>query len=198
MQLYRYRPIGPFLFKELRYKELYMAAYAELNDPQDLSCTVNFHSTDVKAVEALAHFICKQLIKAHGVVKFAIIHKNKLITTEKLCAFLLSAFRTPGTTKVLIDQLASLIHQYYVTNVNPTFSSFDEPKASELANELNKVIDNFIKNSSVACFTTTFDNFLMWSHYANGHNGVCLVYKTENEETNRCNVTPCVRLVVQS
>ena len=168
-----------------------MATYAELNDPQDLSCSVNFHSTDVEAVKALAYFICKQLIHAHGIEKFATIHKNELITTEKLSAFLLSAFQATHDSEVLVDQLASLIHQYYDTNVNSSFSSFNGPNPSELMNELEKVIGKFSNNSSVACFTTTFDNFLMWSHYANGHNGVCIGYETEKEETDKCNIT-CV------
>lgn len=28
----------------------------------------------------------------------------------------------------------------------------------------------------VSCFTRDFDNYLMWSHYANKHHGVCLEY----------------------
>lgn len=28
----------------------------------------------------------------------------------------------------------------------------------------------------IACFTTKWNNFLMWAHYANGHNGICVEY----------------------
>lgn len=29
---------------------------------------------------------------------------------------------------------------------------------------------------AVCCFTESVDNFLMWSHYANSYNGICLKY----------------------
>jgi len=182
MLLYRYRPMSPFLFKELRYRELYMATYPELNDPQDLRCSVNFHSMDTEAVNALAYFIVKQVIHAHGFDKFLTIHKDELITKEKLAEYLYSAFKNSHTNNIYLEQLAQLIEQYYIENMNSYFSSMGEPKFTELVSELENVIGTFINNSSVACFTTTFDNFLMWSHYANGHNGVCLGYETEKEE----------------
>lgn len=34
----------------------------------------------------------------------------------------------------------------------------------------------------ISCFTNTFDNKLMWGHYANGGNGVCLKYKTKTTD----------------
>ncbi len=33
----------------------------------------------------------------------------------------------------------------------------------------------------IACFTNSFNNKLMWGHYANGGNGVCLKYKTKTK-----------------
>ncbi|PNE10022.1 MAG: hypothetical protein CR217_16665 [Beijerinckiaceae bacterium] len=36
---------------------------------------------------------------------------------------------------------------------------------------------------SVACFTKTAENHSMWSTYANGHRGVCLMFKTTPNET---------------
>jgi hypothetical protein len=32
----------------------------------------------------------------------------------------------------------------------------------------------------VSCFTRDFDNYLMWSHYANKHHGVCLEYEVDH------------------
>lgn len=40
------------------------------------------------------------------------------------------------------------------------------------------VIDwnNFRQQMLACCFTESWDNFLMWSHYANSYNGVCIEY----------------------
>ena len=168
-----------------------MATYSELNDPQDLSCSVNFYSKDKEAVEALAYFICKQLIHAHGIGHFATIHKNELITTEILSEYLLSSFRELETSEVHIEQLSSLMHQYYESSMNEHFSSIDAPKSADLMAEMDKVFGKFLNNSSVACFTHSYDNFLMWSHYASGHNGVCLGYEVVEEHGDKCNIT-CV------
>lgn len=35
------------------------------------------------------------------------------------------------------------------------------------------------KDNGVACFTVDFVNFLMWSHYADGHRGLCLEFDTK-------------------
>lgn len=58
-KLYKYRPLSEFLFKELRYNELYFASYLELNDPLDLSSRIDFKPTDKKQLEYLIHFLIK-------------------------------------------------------------------------------------------------------------------------------------------
>ena len=52
-KLYKYRPLSEFLFKELRYSELYFASYVELNDPLDLSVRINFKPVDKKMGSSL-------------------------------------------------------------------------------------------------------------------------------------------------
>ena len=42
MKLYRYRPITELLFKELLHQEIYLASYLELNDPLDLTTSLDF------------------------------------------------------------------------------------------------------------------------------------------------------------
>lgn len=189
MQLYRYRPIGPLLFKELLYREIYMATYSEINDPQDLSCSINFFSTDKEAVNALAYFICLQLIRAHGIGHSAAIYKNKLVTTKILSEYLLSSFQELETREAHIEQLSHLIHRHYESNVDGHFSSLDAPNPADLMSELEKVFGKFLNNSSIACFTNSYNNFLMWSHYAGGHNGVCVGYEVAEEHADRCNIT---------
>lgn len=36
------------------------------------------------------------------------------------------------------------------------------------------------KSIFCTCFSTTYDNILMWSHYADQHRGCCIAFKTDN------------------
>ncbi len=41
--------------------------------------------------------------------------------------------------------------------------------------ETNRIIDNY----GIGSFTTTFSNFMMWSHYSNFHKGLCIEFNVE-------------------
>ena len=52
-------------------------------------------------------------------------------------------------------------------------------KAIELTNDNNKIrtiVDDLIKTNGVCCFSKEYDSILQWSHYADSHKGVCLVF----------------------
>lgn len=51
----------------------------------------------------------------------------------------------------------------------------------ELTAEWNKIKDGI----QIACFCEKVDNFLMWSHYANCYNGICIEYDVN--KINMCN-----------
>lgn len=42
--------------------------------------------------------------------------------------------------------------------------------------EIKKEIENLRKTIGIACFSESYDNILMWSHYADYHKGICLEY----------------------
>lgn len=46
----------------------------------------------------------------------------------------------------------------------------------KLQKELQGDWEDFRKEIAVCCFTETFDNLPMWSHYANDYKGICLEY----------------------
>ncbi len=59
-------------------------------------------------------------------------------------------------------------------NVNQDFENFDQD------NFLNKIVSTAIQNMGVCCFSEVFDNLLLWSHYTDGHKGVCLEFDPEH------------------
>lgn len=66
------------------------------------------------------------------------------------------------------------------------FLETDSPHISvdELIERINLKLSQIINNSAVACFTTRNDNFLMWSHYASSHKGICLEFDVSRQDDN--------------
>ena len=54
------------------------------------------------------------------------------------------------------------------------FGAAKPPKL--VTKQLKETFERWIDESAVACFTRTRDNMLLWSHYADKHQGVCLTF----------------------
>jgi len=52
---------------------------------------------------------------------------------------------------------------------------------SSFRNEIQRLSIKFLESSYATCFSEANDDFLMWSHYASKHSGVCLEFSLENE-----------------
>ncbi|MFQ1917034.1 DUF2971 domain-containing protein [Aeromonas veronii] len=52
-------------------------------------------------------------------------------------------------------------------------------RATREANE--QIIDRFIENRGVSCFSEVNDELLMWAHYSDKYTGFCLEFATDNE-----------------
>lgn len=48
-------------------------------------------------------------------------------------------------------------------------------------NTIKKVIQKTLKGYGIKCFTTNYDNLLMWAHYANNHEGVCFKFDIQKD-----------------
>ncbi|PKQ79185.1 hypothetical protein CJP16_09245 [Aeromonas sobria] len=57
-----------------------------------------------------------------------------------------------------------------------------KPMLMSAAREANNiVIDTFIENRGISCFSEVCDDLLMWGHYSGKHTGFCLEFNTEDE-----------------
>lgn len=45
--------------------------------------------------------------------------------------------------------------------------------------KLNAQIKNSVQNTGVICFSSSKNNILLWSHYANGHTGFAVGFDTQ-------------------
>jgi len=181
MKLYRYRPLSELLFKELRYSEIYSASPVELNDPLDLNGQLNFFSKDKSKINELVKFISNQMFILHMTNKDYDLAKTTMdsIYLEELNSYLTSEFSDRSNEVITKNDLFDILSNLYKKNTI-SLNELEKYVIDELFHRLDVLFSQFLNNSSVTSFTENNTNFLMWSHYASGHTGVCLEFEVNN------------------
>ncbi len=182
-KLFKYRPLSEFLFKELFYQELYFASYTELNDPLDLSARIEFTTSDLNAIEHLIKFIFSTQIRVREVEsdRTNVTRLLKFIKDRNAIEILRNEIHKRVVEKTQNNQLlwTSDIVKIIADSVEITKTEiFFDFSLFEV--EIQRLSDKFLKNSYVTCFSEANDDFLMWSHYASKHSGVCLEFSLDN------------------
>jgi len=186
MKLYKYRPLTDFLFKELYYQELYFSSYSELNDPLDLSARIEFTPKNEKQIGHLVWFLFKTTLKIHHTdVPYSVEERknNKQLlefnnNEELKNKFKTSVFNQLKLVKddhnfISISDLETILHK----ESKELKFKID---ISKFKSELQRLTKKFLENSCVTCFSETNNDFLMWSHYASKHSGICLEFNLEH------------------
>lgn len=185
-KLYKYRPLNDFIFKELYYNEIYFASYPELNDPLDLNVMIDFKPTDERQIQSLIIFLVKNslflnfdneisLFEREDNYKLIDFINNKDLTTK----FSNSLYCNLLESSTDQDKVSFNIVENFIQALSNDFNiKFRIP---ELRNELQRLTKVFFENSYTSCFSETFSDFLMWSHYATKHSGICLEFSSEHE-----------------
>ena len=186
MKLYRYRPLTSVLFKELLYREIYLASPEELNDPLDLSGQLDFFTDREDKVRALARFLCKRMLVLHlSRNDYELNLTNRTLDLlrhpDDLGCFILDQFSIGSRTVIDQSDLHEILSEYLDdrARIEKRMARF---LATELFSDLNESFAQFLGNSSAVCFAKSATNFLMWSHYASGHAGVCLEFEVDVED----------------
>ena len=201
MKLYKYRPISQLLFKELFYREIYLARLLELNDPLDMYSIIDFKSNDKKDIEDLVNFILHHFT---SLSMESWDEENDDIKKEKKrsdltylfrfrkdegdCNWLVDAINDEFTKckdLVSINKLCEILIRLHKNNLNKLcfFEYIDG-----FRKEIERISDIFFRNSATACFSEINNDFLMWSHYATNHSGICLEYDLKIIDDNNCSM----------
>lgn len=175
MKFYRYRPLSELIFKELYYQEIYFASYEELNDPLDMSIQIDFRPSEIKHINYLLHFISiRQFILNNGedFKKINICSKydnlrDRIWEKANACSI---------HEGISLDKITEIID----ISINELRSNFYFDR-DIFKSEVVRLCTKFFKKSYVSCFSETNDNFLMWSHYASRHTGICLEFTIKNK-----------------
>ncbi|MES2277281.1 MAG: DUF2971 domain-containing protein [Bacteroidota bacterium] len=182
LKLYKYRPLSEFLFKELFYQELFFASYIELNDPFDLSARMDFSIENEDQLEALMFMLFKTTL---------ILHEEDYTDVERLNNQGLLAFNDNDTERNdfktnLFKSLSEISHPGTVVTLDEVINQISNVSSSrpmgfnfdinKFITEINRITQKFLQNSYTTCFSEDPANFLMWSHYASRHTGICLEF----------------------
>lgn len=190
MKLYRYRPLSELLFKELLYSEIYLASPIELNDPLDLNGQLNFFSKDEAKIKKLVDFISRQLFMVHiSSRNYSLVKDTKDKTyLQQLASYITEDFSNRSSEIITKNDLFDILARFYKENP-PTIKKWEQFEINELFHTLDVLFSKFLNNSTVVSFTENRTNFLMWSHYASGHTGICLEFEvTKNQKTDNSNI----------
>jgi hypothetical protein len=156
--LFKYRKLNEYALESISNNEFYLSEIHELNDP--FECAM-----------LLDHVACSRLL--YGSVIFQRNFKTKF------------GFEIPE--EVANEIIAS-------SNPNQAYRNFCASKGicfnDTLAEEEGRIMSRWEeirtetnKNIRVTCFSERNDSILMWSHYADQHQGICLQYNfTDCEE----------------
>lgn len=178
MKIYRYRPLNEFLYKELYYQEMYFASYLELNDPLDLSARIDFSPRKKEDIEDIFTYILftsfdsgRPKSKREDINTNLIEFNQNKEKSEKFCLKLYEELNKINLLKkfVSIDDLEKILRlesEDFELKIN----------VQKIRNKLQRQTKKFLQNSSAICFSEKKDNFLMWSHYASKHSGICLEF----------------------
>jgi len=181
-KIYKYRPLSDFLFKELLYQEIYFASYNELNDPLDLFLRIDFSTHDIEAIEYLIYFMMKtQVYKFYENADIPIVNKHwiSLYNNDKEKKDIIKSVKEKldlflkKEKNIWCDDIINIFE-----GILPENLVFDPNIFKE---EIDRLTKKFLKSSYVSCFSETHNNFLMWSHYATKHSGICLEFNLNND-----------------
>lgn len=184
-KLYKYRPLSEFLFKELKYQELYFANYQELNDPFDLNVRIDFTVENSTYINELVRYLFNTTLT----LKEGKYSRQENDNNSELIAFTHDDGLCDRFEKLIFENLQELKGENeYVffddleTAITKSIGKlklkfkFDLQKFRD---EITRITHKFLNNSYTTCFSEDPANFLMWSHYASKHTGICLEFSID-------------------
>jgi hypothetical protein len=101
--------------------------------------------------------------------KIPIIFNEAYRASEKFHEDFLRIDNKLGKTNFTESEIKQLAKEYYL---NPKRKIYDTEKMTQ---SIHKSIKEKIR---ISCFSTKRDNMLMWSHYADSHQGICIGFHT--------------------
>lgn len=162
-RIYRYQRIEPATLESLCHDLLYFASPATFNDPLDCSPSVEADSDNLTLRNILTELVRKRV--SHEMTDAMTVAKFKLGPNAEAHIRRVSTEETSRS----LQEIA-----YHATNPDHDVSE-EEAERRLLTREIEReLLQQY--DSGVCCFSSTYDNPLLWSHYGGQHRGLCVGY----------------------
>lgn len=171
-KLYRYRPINKQRLQDTLTNDIAFLNLANsFNDPYDSGLTVDYNETHLNKIkESVLLEFCKEF---HYLMPdqtfesfFSKVHTLTKDVPLKYLGYLLG--KTLSQDEKVIEDIDSKISFL----IEQTYDIYE--------NYVKELNNNYQSTVYAACFSETNDNILMWSHYAQFHEGICIEYDFSN------------------
>lgn len=92
---------------------------------------------------------------------------------------------------VLQEEKYSDYIQFFIDTLGKNASFYKEsiaylktnyPDVTSIEKLVSQNIHGYINKFGIACFSVACNNFMLWAHYTNNHQGVCIQYNTELDQ----------------
>jgi len=166
-KVYRYQCFSKWTLQALVHDKLYFSDPSSFNDPFDCKPTVRSDAD-------------RDILRK--ILKNLIIRRVESETTASLSKAKLNGEKSNQYAERIGKQAAQneiLNLEYHATNPDYEGSTYENEcwlLTNEIERELLKRYDR-----GICCFSTSFKNPLLWSHYGEQHNGICIGYNIERK-----------------
>lgn len=166
-KFYRYQSFNRWTIQTLCFDQLYFSDPSAFNDPFDCQPNVRSDSDRDTLKEILESLIIQRV-------------KNEII--DSLGKAKLNEAKSVSYAERIAEQTAQneiRNIEYYATE--PDYEgSTEENECRILTNEIEQELLKRY-DRGICCFATSFANLLMWSHYGEQHNGICVGYNIKRK-----------------
>jgi len=164
-KIYRYRAFSELTIDSLCKDQLYFANPNSFNDPMDCQPTIESNSNNSE-LKAILYELISSRVKSETLSSL----KSVKVNIHNIDNHSLDLAKSTAN-----NELARI--SYYATNPEYDEQGINTEEAENwiLLCEIQKELLNKY-NKGVCCFSSTFDSSLLWSHYGDQHQGLCIGY----------------------
>ena len=167
--LFRYRNCDERVIEAFRENKIYFNTSNNFNDPYDCLVYCN--------IEQINNHINNMFIKQE------IIKLNEKINSDNFIKTRPPQMSIENATKILSRLKNENIFDIINSIPNDSLDMVSNFLKTTTLKTLNEYINYYQHEMPLACLSETYDNILMWSHYANNHKGFVIEYDFESLTT---------------
>jgi len=164
---YRYKAFNTLTIESLCNDEIYFANPSSFNDPLDCSFTIKCDSEDINEIRQLYSFLFRRRRNSEILLSL----KNAKINNEQM--------RESAIKEADIEVLKKLEEFAYFATDTENYHQLTKKQAEKhiLQSQIKEEIKKHYSRG-VACFSSVYTCPVLWSHYGNQHEGICIGYST--------------------